>query len=103
MSGDQAPQAPGGYYYQPLSEDGPFEQHLSTAGDIVGQIAAAAWLPEAGEAGQGLAGIAGAATGKSIGFYIDNASSMLQNLQTLQNQLNDYRTWMDPAASAMSN
>jgi hypothetical protein len=103
MSNGSSPQVRGGYYLQPLSDDGPFEKHLAAAGAIVGQVAAAVYLPEGGAATQGMAGIVGEATGKSLGFYIDNASAILQNLQTLQNELDDYRTWMDPLSSAMSN
>lgn len=100
-------QIPHGYYYQPLRDNGPFEQTLQRAGEAIGQAVADAlafaeesqWgeLPSASMMSEFIGSNAGGMIGKTAGFYIDNASTILNNAQTLMNQLNDYRTWMDPA------
>ena len=109
------PQIPGGYYYQPLQENGPMQQSLGTAfaavGSVVGQVAGNVYVDLQAEEGRpmtssektafvaatGAVGKAGGQwIGQGVGFYIDNADSIVQNAQTFMQQANDYRSWQEP-------
>ena len=105
------PQQKGSYYYAPLQDNGPFEQRLKQLGEIIGPYiaqgvadtdtgglsenpVASHILDEAGELGGGM-------MGQVIGFYIDNASKIIQNANTLINQFNDPSTWSDPFSDGL--
>jgi hypothetical protein len=92
-------QQPGGYYYQPYRDDGPFEKRLQKAGELVGKVLAQVGGED--PLGQKIASFAGGMGGSLAGFYLDNSEAIQKNLETLFQQLNDHRTWMDPASKAL--
>jgi hypothetical protein len=53
-------------------------------------------IPEVSMAVEKAGEAAGGIIGNTVGFYTDNAAVILQNLQTLTDQLYDYRTWTTP-------
>jgi hypothetical protein len=101
----QQPQQPHGYYYVPLTEDGPYatklEQYFSDAAATATNVAMVAILHEdpATIPGPGLSTITGYVAGLlgyQIGFYVDNSEAINQNFSTLLDQLNNPNTWIVP-------
>ena len=103
-------QQPGGYYYQPYVDNGPYAQRLKEAGSVAGEavlgtIGATAGGASSGGAGAAaLAGVgalighyAGGSAGEAAGFYIDNISRSVDNVNTLFRELNDPNSWMTPS------
>jgi hypothetical protein len=115
MSDEPRNQEPGYYYYyEPLKDEGTFQDLCEQAGGIVAQAivrtaltaeTGGAWeeLPEVNMFIDKAAEAAGSVVGKTMGFYMDNASTVLRNVNTLIEQLNDYRSWTDPFASFRDN
>lgn len=100
-------QTPGGYYYQPYADNGPYAQRLKEAGQVAGEavlgtagatVGAPSVAGAAALAGVGalLGHYAGGSGGEAAGFYIDNISRMTENLNTFFNELNDPNSWMQP-------
>jgi phage tail tape-measure protein len=117
MSNDD--QSVGGFHYiaEPASHNGPFESYLSIAGNAVGGYAG-------GQAGEFLGAIIGTfvggpagtvigsavgtivggyvgsvtyqTTGAAAGFYIDNPSTITNNIENILGQLADPSALMDP-------
>jgi hypothetical protein len=100
MTDDPSLQRPGGFYYQPYVDNGPWSQRLEQSGRIIGGVVTSRLPKGLNLVGAMVAALvndsAGGMAGKTAGFYIDNASAMEQNLDTFFNELNDYRTWMTP-------
>jgi hypothetical protein len=94
---DDQPQRLGGYYYSPLTENGEYQKRLkqdfSYAAEAVVKAYQIATHHETDWSG--LAGYVAGQVGGEIGFYIDNFSTIQRNLETLANQLNDPKMWMD--------
>jgi hypothetical protein len=105
MAEDQDPK---GYHYEPLPNDGPLAKSLeqtwskvgSTIGGVLGYDAGLAAGKGGGLAGAALGTYLGekfaGAIGHEAGFYIDNATIIEQNLETIMRQLSDPAALEDP-------
>jgi hypothetical protein len=100
---DEIPQVPGGYYYAPYQDNGPYERLITQAGEAVAGVLAEfsdrRGISNAASAGGAEA--SGLLIGKTIGYYLDNASVIVQNVNTLMDELNDPNTWNDPFSEAL--
>jgi hypothetical protein len=97
---NETQQEPHGYYYAPLTEGGTF-QKLGEEGSRMLLAAGQMWFtgrdPQlATQSSMGGLGDFVSSIGGALGQYVDNTSTIEQNLSTLINQLNDPRTWMAP-------
>jgi len=100
-------QQPQGYYYNAYVENGPYAQHLKEAGQVAGEAAlgsvggtlgapTGAGMAVGATIGAVIGHYAGGSAGEAAGFYIDNISAMVQNMNTFFNELNDPNSWMSP-------
>ena len=101
---DDNPQVPHGYYYVPL-KGGEYENAGRQLGNdfsnmALNAVATFKW----GNASSGVlssvndllgnpVGTIGSEIGGGVGWYMDNLSNILQNLNTMVNELNDARSW----------
>jgi hypothetical protein len=95
-------QQPGGYYYQPYIDNGPYAQRLKEIGGVAGETAVgAAGLEVGGRPGAVIGALlghfAGGSAGEAAGFYIDNMSRISENVNTLFNEVNSRSSWIMPS------
>tara|TARA_B100001105_G_C22377506_1_gene437997 strand:- start:409 stop:717 length:309 start_codon:yes stop_codon:yes gene_type:complete len=90
MSSTQSGFLGNGYAYDPLSEqNGPWKEYLSNiAGNIGGYVGGAG-----GILGIVAGGAAGYTAGKEVGLAIDNANTVVNNVQTFAAEISDWRSW----------
>jgi hypothetical protein len=100
----------GGYYYQPYVDNGTYAKMLKEAGAVAGEGALGFVGGAAGEAlgggkragalgatvGALIGHYAGGSAGDAAGFYVDNLTRMMENMNTFLSELNDPNSWIIP-------
>jgi hypothetical protein len=88
------------YYYTPYENDGAWQKALSQVGSILGKSIT---QEVGGPLAQIVGGPVGQLEGSQLGWTIDNADRLLQNFQTLLQQLTDWRSYASPLDNPRNN